>query len=189
MTSGTSTPTLFTLCFLGATFPVSSCINSHHAHRIHPQIGLSLAGIPIKPTLAPSMLICPHNTIPSPTTKFGYSWEELTTSFLSDHDPSRIVDFIYSSIPKPTNTHFETPQATLSQSYPTGLLARLHVLFYPHCLTSVMTQSPPLIVDTGASVCITPNKGDFIASTYRPSSLKIKDLSSSNKVLGEGMIH
>ena len=51
-----------------------------------------------------------------------------------------------------------------------------------------MTRSPPLIVDTGASVCITPNKGDFIASTYRPSSLKIKDLSLSNKVLGKGMI-
>ena len=99
LTSGTSTPTLFTPCFLGATFPVSSCINSHHAHQIYPQIGLSLAGIPIKPTLAPSKLMyvslgeyddtsadyitnlplnihhvrCPHNTIPSPTTKFGGS--------------------------------------------------------------------------------------------------------------------
>ena len=52
----------------------------------------------------------------------------------------------------------------------------------------MITPSHPLIMDTGTSVCISPNKDDFIEATYRPSSLKIKDLSSSNKVLGEGMI-
>ena len=44
----------------------------------------------------------------------------------------------------------------------------------------------PLIVDTGASICISPCHSDF--TTYQPSKLKIWDLSSSNKVLGEGTI-
>ncbi len=51
---------------------------------------------------------------------------------------------------------------------------------------SVSTTAPPLIVDTGASVCITPIKSDF--ETYRPSRMRIKDLSSSNTVAGEGHI-
>ena len=44
----------------------------------------------------------------------------------------------------------------------------------------------PLIVDTGASVCISPRREDFIS--YSPSSIFIWDLSSSNKVAGEGMV-
>ncbi len=51
---------------------------------------------------------------------------------------------------------------------------------------SATTVDPPLIVDTGASVCITPLKSDF--DTYRPSTMRINDLSSSNKVAGEGQI-
>jgi hypothetical protein len=43
-----------------------------------------------------------------------------------------------------------------------------------------------LIVDSGASVCISPLRSDFI--TYKPSQIKINDLSSSNKVQGEGII-
>ncbi len=38
----------------------------------------------------------------------------------------------------------------------------------------------------GASVCITPHRSDFI--TYQPSSIKIKDLSSTNRVKGEGKL-
>ena len=44
----------------------------------------------------------------------------------------------------------------------------------------------PLIVDTGASVCISPCREDFV--TYKTSKLKIKDLSKTNKVQGEGLI-
>ena len=44
----------------------------------------------------------------------------------------------------------------------------------------------PLVVDTGASVCISPFKSDF--ATYRPSKVKIKDLSKSNSVAGEGTV-
>jgi transposase InsO family protein len=46
----------------------------------------------------------------------------------------------------------------------------------------------PLIVDTGASVCITPHLSDFVPGTYQPSSLIVKDLSGLNKVAGEGII-
>ena len=49
-----------------------------------------------------------------------------------------------------------------------------------------MVGTPPLIIDTGASVCITPLKSDF--QTYHPSTMKIKDLSSSNTVAGEGIL-
>ncbi len=43
-----------------------------------------------------------------------------------------------------------------------------------------------LIVDMGASVCITHHHSDFI--TYQPSNIKIKDLSSTNRVKGEGIL-
>jgi hypothetical protein len=43
-----------------------------------------------------------------------------------------------------------------------------------------------LIVDTGASCCISPHREDFI--TYSESKVKIKDLSGLNTVTGEGMI-
>jgi hypothetical protein len=44
----------------------------------------------------------------------------------------------------------------------------------------------PLIVDWGASCCISPHREDFIS--YSDSKVKVKDLSGSNKVAGEGMI-
>jgi len=56
---------------------------------------------------------------------------------------------------------------------------------YPQCFSS-STVASKVIVDTGASVWISPHKEDF--ATYVSSSMKIKDLSSTNKVAGEGMI-
>jgi hypothetical protein len=43
-----------------------------------------------------------------------------------------------------------------------------------------------VIVDTGASVWISLHKEDF--ATYVSSNMKIKDLSSTNKVAGKGII-
>jgi hypothetical protein len=43
-----------------------------------------------------------------------------------------------------------------------------------------------LVIDSGASVCISPHQGDFI--NYGKSNMKIKDLSASNNVAGEGII-
>jgi hypothetical protein len=62
---------------------------------------------------------------------------------------------------------------------------------FPVLWDSAFTSAPiiitlPLIVDTGASCCISPCKDDFIS--YSPSSAKIRDLSDVNTVAGEGML-
>ncbi len=49
-----------------------------------------------------------------------------------------------------------------------------------------MNDGQPLIIDTGASVCITPHRSDF--TFYCDSKVKIKDLSKSNTVKGEGFV-
>jgi hypothetical protein len=51
---------------------------------------------------------------------------------------------------------------------------------------SISTAAPPLIVDTGASCCISPCREDFI--TYSNSQVKIKDLLGVNTVVDEGMV-
>ena len=43
-----------------------------------------------------------------------------------------------------------------------------------------------IIIDSGASVCISPHRSDFI--TYHSSQMKIKDLFLSNQITGEGII-
>jgi hypothetical protein len=55
----------------------------------------------------------------------------------------------------------------------------------PFCLSSKIVTSN-VIIDTGALVCISPHRSDFV--TYASSKMKIKDLSSSNQVAGEGLI-
>jgi hypothetical protein len=49
-----------------------------------------------------------------------------------------------------------------------------------------MDHESLLIINSGASVYITPHRLDFI--TYKMSNMKIKDLSSSNTVAGEGLL-
>eukprot|EP00956_Cyclotella_meneghiniana_P016664 scaffold26464_cov80-Cyclotella_meneghiniana.AAC.2 len=46
----------------------------------------------------------------------------------------------------------------------------------------------PLVVDTGASVCVTPHRRDFKPGTYKASDMKLRDLSGVNGVRGEGII-
>ena len=50
----------------------------------------------------------------------------------------------------------------------------------------VMNQESLLIIDSGASVYISPHWSDFL--TYTTSNMRIKDLSSSNTVAGEGLL-
>ena len=47
-------------------------------------------------------------------------------------------------------------------------------------------KQPPLIIDSGASCCISPCREDFI--TYEDSKVRVKDLSGVNRVAGEGMV-
>eukprot|EP00804_Cyclotella_cryptica_P000828 CCRYP_001075-RA/>CCRYP_001075-RA protein AED:0.12 eAED:0.13 QI:0/0/0/1/0/0.25/4/0/1066 len=65
------------------------------------------------------------------------------------------------------------------------------LLSFPLLLESAFTSSPtittpPLIVDTGASCCITPCRDDFVS--YAPNTAKICDLSGINTVVGEGLL-
>ena len=55
----------------------------------------------------------------------------------------------------------------------------------PSCF-SLKTIRAGLIIDSGASVCITPHRSDFLS--YKPSKMKVKDLSASNQVKGEGIV-
>jgi hypothetical protein len=71
------------------------------------------------------------------------------------------------------------------------LLTRVFDLFalpalVEEVINSIGEKELPLIMNTGASCCISPCQSDFV--TYSKSQVKIKDLSSSNSVAGEGMI-
>ncbi len=63
-----------------------------------------------------------------------------------------------------------------------------HISFLdlPQCFQSIVNNNSLLIIDSGVSVCITPHQSDFVS--HQKSKMKIKDLSSSNTVAGEGLI-
>jgi hypothetical protein len=95
--------------------------------------------------------------------------------FVSTYDSSCIMEFTqFFSEPSHLHCIFTVP---LQHQV---LISRFE---NPHCFSSKLSS---LIIDSGASVCISPHKSDFI--TYNKSKLKIKDLSSSNHVAGEGII-
>ena len=103
--------------------------------------------------------------------------------FADGHDPSRIMQ--YDLLP------FGTYPLSADPCVTTALRTRVpsphaHVLSDPRCFIGQSYAQVPLIVDSGASVCVSPRREDFMS--YRPSKMHIKDLSSSNKVQGEGMI-
>ena len=115
---------------------------------------------------------------------FDILWEELQreqqiTAFLAQHDPSLIV----------SNTNlpfFPTATAASEKGYVSdNLRILLNSIDSPRCFSS-MTVLSSVIVDTGASVCISPHRSDFV--TYNSSTMRIKDLSSSNTVAGEGIV-
>ncbi len=101
--------------------------------------------------------------------------------FSSDEDPSDIMHLISFDLRKSkTAPYRKTLTADDTPLY-------FSLLDHASCYTTMTPRfDPPLIIDTGASVCITPQKSDF--DTYRSSDMRIKDLSSSNKVAGEGQI-
>jgi hypothetical protein len=111
-------------------------------------------------------------SMPAPT----FSLEHFDVTIPLDEDPSAIVKIL----------HF------LDDPIEPQRLTKQHAPLYfslvdgATCYTT-STSDPPLIIDTGASVCISPVKSDF--KTYHSSNMRIKDLSSSNSVAGEGLLH
>lgn len=94
--------------------------------------------------------------------------------FPDNYNPSEIVHILCFS----TKMHLTCNDAPLLYTLATN----------PTCYNALSGQSsPPLIADTGASVCISPLRSDFV--TYRCSTMKITDLSSCRSVTGEGMIN
>jgi hypothetical protein len=63
--------------------------------------------------------------------------------------------------------------------------ANISSIAYPYCFSSQANEGN-VIIDSGASVCISPHYSDFV--TYNKSTMKTKDLSPSNQVAGEGII-
>ncbi len=115
--------------------------------------------------------------LPAPTLNCPFQGKEID-KFVTSHDPSRIMECfnIISRIDIPNG------QITL----PTRVQALLFSSFdKPMCL-SLKTIRSSLIIDSGTSVCITPFKTDVVS--YKPSTMKIKDLSSSNQVTGKGIV-
>ena len=118
--------------------------------------------------------------------RFASSWDKLVHEFVCTHDPSQIVSYFFLA----SSMHCDE-EGCPRVSLPIGrahdfAIWRTFFASQLHCFSGIIKERLPLIVDTGASVCISPRREDFIS--YKPSKLKIKDLSSSNKVLGEGML-
>ncbi len=127
------------------------------------------------PYLLPSLTFCYSEIQPPPVDPFfsGVTryWEDTVKMFLSTHDPSHLMQF---------HRHFDfvTPPTTDLGIITIPLQCTLiSTKDAPHCLSSKLTEST-VIIDTGASVCISPHQTDFV--TYGDSAMKIKDLSSSN---------
>ncbi len=104
----------------------------------------------------------------------------LVDSFIKTHDPSWIMDFYNIFDNKKATKHIPKPGRISASS----LVTMGYRIDLPHCYLNDILNAIQ-IVDTG-SVCITPHCSDFI--TYQPSSMKIKDLSSINRVKGEGIL-
>jgi hypothetical protein len=104
-------------------------------------------------------------------------WDRLLHGFLAAQDPSCIMD-IYSIFAKP---HKDKGVVTVPLK-----AALISSIEYPYCLSSKTVDSS-VIIDSGASFCISQHRSKFI--TYKDSKMKIKDLSSSNKVAGEDILH
>jgi hypothetical protein len=104
------------------------------------------------------------------------NWERVLQEFLLTHDPSCIKDSY--------NITSQTDNQEGSVTVPLQAALILSIQ-YPYCLSSTTIRSS-ILMDSGASVCISPHKLDFI--TYKDSKMKIKDISSSNQVASEVII-
>jgi hypothetical protein len=103
-------------------------------------------------------------------------WERLVGEFLAKQDPRKIMDAYRVFEPAEANEGVVTVPLTK---------ALISSVEDPYCLSGRSMQTG-VIIDSGASVCITPHRSDFI--NYKDSHMKIRDLSSSNSVAGEGII-
>jgi hypothetical protein len=105
----------------------------------------------------------------------------LVDTFVYGHNPAEIVELLF-GITFDRKRYVSLPLGKAQEH--DGMRALLEPRGLPAYLGS--TMDIPLIVDTGASICVSPRRDDFIS--YKKSNIKIKALSSSSNVVGEGMI-
>ena len=136
------------------------------------------------------------------TTDVGYEetvsaadayWTQLVSNFVESHNPAILTCFAFTNIfassgeKKEVTINLTNPKSVWKRMWDNFLTRTLvHALAMPRAYAGTKSNGIPLIVDSGASVCITPRREDFIF--YRDSKVKIKDLSKTNTVAGEGMI-
>jgi hypothetical protein len=104
-------------------------------------------------------------------------WDRLLGDFLATQDPRKIL--VVYQIFDPTRENEGVVTVPINKQ------AFISSLEDPYCLSGQSVQTG-VIIDSGASVCITPHQSDFV--NYKVSQMKIRDLLSSNSVAGEGII-
>lgn len=121
------------------------------------------------------LLAVPDDWISPATPAFHLQHVDTKDLFTDDFDPSSIVKMLQFGVKHNLLTPSEAPMY-------------FNIVEKPSCYSSITESNdePPLIVDTGASTAISPQRSDFI--TYHDSHMKIRGLSSSNTVEGEGLI-
>jgi hypothetical protein len=103
-------------------------------------------------------------------------WYTLIDNFLLMHDTFKLVGFTW-TFPQPSSTD---NVVTVSLNW-----ALVSSIEHPYCLLSKAVLSS-IFIDSGTSVCISPHRSGFVI--YLASKMKIKGLSSSDQVAGEGIL-
>ena len=123
-------------------------------------------------------------------------WAQLVDYFFGEFDPAYIADIVFGPFKHTEldkNNTDNKNEVSIHLCDPRRLWKRIvdpfaliHTITSPQVYRGGYANGIPIIIDTGASVCITPCKDDFL--DYRASKVKIRDLSKSNTVAGEGTI-
>jgi len=134
-------------------------------------------------------------------------WDQLVSQFVESHNPATITDFVFKGFndqtidDKKVTVNLTDPRTAWNRMWAHAMNIILHLAIRlssletralllsvdtPRICTGSMVDRIPLIIDSGASVCVTPCREDF--TVYRDSTVKIKDLSKTNTVAGEGLI-
>ncbi|KAL7468693.1 hypothetical protein ACHAXS_008919 [Conticribra weissflogii] len=129
---------------------------------------------------------------PSPSIAPAMSFNYRVSKFLSFFHPAEAARAIMTPWHQFSDTSLQTTvPLDLHSSSPSFLSPLLFIASTlskdVHCLLGHnVVRETPLIIDTGASVCISPHRDDFV--TYGPSKVRIKALSNTNLVEGEGLV-
>ncbi len=101
-------------------------------------------------------------------------WNYLVEKFVATHNPARY----YMELQQQVISRFPIKEGIVSKCFKKILISSIDS---PHCFSNTAIRSS-VIIDSGASVCISLHRFDFL--TYNKSNMKIKDLSSWSRPVG-----